>query len=90
GTDHGTAGVAFLAGGAVAGGRVLAHWPGLRPGQLFQNRDLAPTLDLRAVAKGVLAGHLGLPPAALGRVFPASAGVAAVGGLLRETARDAI
>lgn len=83
GTDHGTAGVAFLAGGAVAGGRVLAHWPGLRPWQLFQNRDLAPTLDLRAVAKGVLAGHLGLPPAALGRVFPASAGVAAVSNLIR-------
>ncbi len=83
GTDHGTAGVAFLAGGAVAGGRVLATWPGLRPGQLFQNRDLAPTQDLRALAKGVLAGHLGLPEAALGRVFPGSAGVKGVGGVVR-------
>ena len=29
GTDHGTATVAFLAGGALAGGRVVADWPGL-------------------------------------------------------------
>src|ERR1700728_4190754 len=29
GTDHGTATVAFLVGGAVAGGRVIADWPGL-------------------------------------------------------------
>ena len=83
GTDHGTAGVAFLAGGAVAGGRVLATWPGLRPGQLFQNRDLAPTLDLRALAKGVLAAHLGLSETALGRVFPGSAGVRGAGGVIR-------
>ncbi|HEX4619356.1 MAG TPA: DUF1501 domain-containing protein, partial [Steroidobacteraceae bacterium] len=29
GTDHGTATMAFLVGGAVAGGRVIADWPGL-------------------------------------------------------------
>ncbi len=28
GSDHGTATVAMLAGGAVRGGRVLADWPG--------------------------------------------------------------
>ncbi len=83
GTDHGTATVAFLAGGAVAGGRVVADWPGLRPGQLFQNRDLAPTTDLRAVAKGVLAGHLGLDAPILDAVFPGSAGVGAMAGLMR-------
>ncbi|MBW4089673.1 MAG: DUF1501 domain-containing protein [Proteobacteria bacterium] len=83
GTDHGTGTVAFLAGGAVAGGRVVADWPGLRAGQLFQNRDLAPTTDLLAVAKGVLAGHLGLDAQALGVVFPGSAEVAAMGGLVR-------
>jgi uncharacterized protein (DUF1501 family) len=49
GTDHGTGTAAFLAGGAVAGGRVLADWPGLGTGQLFENRDLQPTLDIRAV-----------------------------------------
>lgn len=82
GTDHGTATVAFLLGGAVAGGRVRADWPGLKPAQLFENRDLAPTTDLRAVAKGVLAGHLGLGDAALARVFPDSRVAAPVGGLV--------
>ncbi|WP_287787562.1 DUF1501 domain-containing protein [Acidiphilium sp.] len=83
GTDHGTATVAFLAGGAVQGGRVMATWPGLKDRQLFQNRDLAPTADLRALAKGVLAAQFGLGPAALARIFPESAAIAPMGGLLR-------
>ena len=82
GTDHGTATVAFLAGGAVAGGRVVADWPGVAAGRLFQNRDLAPTRDLRSVAKGVLAGHLGLGAGALATVFPGSGGVTGLGGLV--------
>jgi uncharacterized protein (DUF1501 family) len=82
GTDHGTGGVALLAGGAVAGGRVVTRWPGLA--RLFEGRDLAPTTDLRAVAKGVLIDHLGLDPAALDRVvFPNSGDIAAVRGLAR-------
>ena len=52
GCDHGTASVAFLAGGAVAGGRVIADWPGLKSANLYENRDLKPTTDLRAVLKG--------------------------------------
>ncbi len=48
GTDHGTAGVAFLAGGAVKGGRVVSDWPGLAARELYENRDLKPTTDLRA------------------------------------------
>ena len=83
GTDHGTATVAFLLGGAVAGGRVLADWPGLGAGALFEDRDLAPTTDLRAVAKGVLVRHFGLTEAALQDVFPNSARAQAAGGLLR-------
>jgi uncharacterized protein (DUF1501 family) len=86
GTDHGTGTVAFLAGGAVAGGKVRADWPGLAQGQLFENRDLAPTAELRALAKGVLAQHLGLGEAALLRVFPGSGGVAPMGGLIRANA----
>ncbi|MDB5414150.1 MAG: hypothetical protein JWR10_2485, partial [Rubritepida sp.] len=82
GTDHGTAGVAFLLGGAVRGGRVLADWPGLAPARLFENRDLAPTMDLRRVAKGLLAGHLGLGPEALARAFPESGDATPLGGLL--------
>ena len=47
GTDHGTATCAFLVGGAVAGGRVVADWPGLASSALYEGRDLRPTLDLR-------------------------------------------
>ena len=83
GTDHGTGGAAFLAGGAVRGGRVLADWPGLRGDQLFEGRDLQPTRDLRAIAKGLLRDHLQLPPAAIAAAFPGSAAVAPEGQLLR-------
>jgi uncharacterized protein (DUF1501 family) len=73
GTDHGTAGVAFLAGGAVNGGRVVGDWPGLAQRDLYQNRDLKPTTDLRGVFKGVLAERFGIREAALARaVFPGS------------------
>lgn len=83
GTDHGTATVAFVLGGAVAGGQVRATWPGLTSSQLFENRDLAPTTDLRAVAKGILSVHLGLGPAALATIFPNSDGVSAMGTIIR-------
>jgi len=84
GTDHGTATALFLGGGAVDGKRVIANWPGLEFAQLFQNRDLAPTTDFRAVAKGVLTAHLGIPQDALSSVvFPGSAGVQPMKELLR-------
>jgi uncharacterized protein (DUF1501 family) len=85
GTDHGTATVAFLAGGAVAGGRVIADWPGLSARVLYQGRDLTPTLDLRSVLKGVLAEHLSVPDRALEQaVFPDSAAAKPLRGLLRS------
>ena len=74
GTDHGTGSVAFVLGGAVAGGHVVADWPGLGSGKLFEDRDLQPTCDLRSVAKGLLAQHLGLGKSALETVFPDSSG----------------
>lgn len=84
GTDHGTGGVAFLLGGAVDGGRVVADWPGLSQAKLFENRDLAPTTDLRAVAKAVLVDHLRLPTAAVdAQVFPSSAAVKPLPKLIR-------
>ena len=84
GTDHGTATAAFLFGGAVAGGRVIANWPGLAPRSLYEGRDLAPTLDLRAALKGVLAEHLGVSARALAaEVFPDSERVKPLSGLLR-------
>jgi uncharacterized protein (DUF1501 family) len=83
GTDHGTGTAAFLIGGAIAGGKVRADWPGLKPSQLFENRDLQQTLDIRAVAKGVLGPHFGITPAQLETIFPNSSDIAAATGLLR-------
>ncbi|MGA7324963.1 MAG: DUF1501 domain-containing protein [Rhodomicrobium sp.] len=83
GTDHGTGTVAFLAGGAVKGGRIVVDWPGLKPHQLFQGRDLNPTTDLRAVAKGVLSDLYGVSARTLAEaVFPGSATVAPMKGLI--------
>jgi uncharacterized protein (DUF1501 family) len=83
GTDHGTATVALLAGGALAGGRVIADWPGLKPANLYEGRDLAPTRDLRGVLKGLLADQFGLSQKALaGPIFPDSGAIAPMKGLV--------
>jgi uncharacterized protein (DUF1501 family) len=85
GTDHGTGAAAFLAGGAVNGGRVLADWPGLSNGALYEGRDLRPTTDLRAVFKGVLCDHLQISAAALDSdAFPASNAAAPRQDLIRS------
>jgi uncharacterized protein (DUF1501 family) len=71
GTDHGTAGAAIALGGAVAGRRVVADWPGLGEGALYQGRDLAPTLTLESLLAGAVAEHFALDPkAAMARLFP--------------------
>ena len=83
GTDHGTATVALLVGGALKGGRVIADWPGLKPADLYQDRDLKPTTDLRAVLKGVLRDHLRADEKALAQtVFPGSEAVKPIAGLV--------
>jgi uncharacterized protein (DUF1501 family) len=83
GTDHGTGAAAFLAGGAVAGGRVQADWPSLSPTALLEGRDLTPTLDLRAVIKGVLHDHLKISDRSLDNtVFPDSAATRRLEGLM--------
>ena len=85
GTDHGTATVALLAGGALKGGRVVADWPGLKPAKLHDGRDLKPTIDLRAVLKGLLKDHLRVDGTALAtNVFPDSSGVKPMPGLLQQ------
>ena len=61
GTDHGTASVAMVLGGAVRGGRVIADWPGLSPSDLQDGRDLRPTTDTRALFSGLLHEHMGVP-----------------------------
>ena len=73
GTDHGTGGAAFVLGGAVKGGRVIADWPGLAKRERFEGRDLRITTDLRAVLRGVLADHLQVATRSLNAdVFPGS------------------
>jgi len=83
GTDHGTASTALILGGAIRRGGVIGDWPTLAQNRLFENRDVYPTLDMRGLFKGVLRDHLGIDRAALDRVvFPDSASVAPVGGLI--------
>ncbi len=84
GTDHGTGGCAFLVGGAVHGGQVIADWPGLTRTALLDNRDLKPTLDLRSVFKAVLDEHMHVDATILAkRVFPDSSGARPLQGLIR-------
>ena len=74
GTDHGTGAVAFVLGGAVQGGQVLADWPGLARKDRFEGRDLRVTTDLRSAMRGLLGQHLKVTRSALdGSVLPGSA-----------------
>jgi uncharacterized protein (DUF1501 family) len=83
GTDHGTASCMVLAGGALKAGGIVGDWPTLQQAKLFENRDLAPTLDVRSVFKGVLADHMGLDKRRLETaVFPNSAEAPPVQGLI--------
>ncbi len=83
GTDHGTGAAALLLGGAVRGRRMLVDWPGLSERQRYQGRDLRATIDLRALAKGLILDHLGVAERALADVFPGSERVAPARDLLR-------
>jgi uncharacterized protein (DUF1501 family) len=83
GTDHGTGGSMFLAGGALRGGRVAGQWPGIGSGELYQDRDVHATTDFRSVFKGVLAAHLGIAESLLeSRVFPGSRAAEPLGDLV--------
>ena len=77
GTDHGQASAAMLLGGAVAGGKVIADWPGLSNGALYEGRDLKPTIDLDSLIAGALAQHYAVEPVRLmASLFPESRGTA--------------
>lgn len=83
GTDHGTASTGLILGGALKKGGIVGDWPGLADNALFENRDTAPTLDMRGLFKGVLADHIGVDRAVLERkVFPDSAAAKPVTGLV--------
>ena len=76
GTDHGTASTALLLGGALRPGGIIGDWPTLQQARLFENRDLAPTLDMRGLFKAVLADHLGVERKVLDNtIFPETTGI---------------
>lgn len=68
GTDHGHATAMMVMGGGVKGGKVYGRWPGLRPEERFEGRDLAVTTDFRTLFGEVLSQHLGARD--LGAIFP--------------------
>ncbi len=72
GTDHGTASAMLALGGGVRGGRVYGNWRGLDGPGLFENRDLAITIDVRSVLSEALRATLAPPD--LTTVFPGFSG----------------
>lgn len=68
GTDHGRGSVAFVLGTAIAGGRVLAQWPGLSQDVLEDGQDLKVTMDYRDILAEVVTQRLGNPN--LSYIFP--------------------
>jgi uncharacterized protein (DUF1501 family) len=84
GTDHGTGGLAMLVGGAVQGGRIVADWPGLGPADLYEGRDLKPTLALDRLVACACAEAFRIEPERVARtLFPDSALGPPLTGLLR-------
>ncbi|MFT5435326.1 MAG: hypothetical protein ACI9OJ_006043, partial [Myxococcota bacterium] len=63
--------------------RVVSDWPGLSDRDLYEGRDLRPTLDTRAVLKGVISGTFDLTTAQVERVFPDSAEARGMYGLMK-------
>ena len=59
GTDHGHGGVMFVMGGGTNGGQVMANWPGLASGQLYQGQDVQVTIDHRDILADVVMKRLG-------------------------------
>ena len=85
GTDHGTGSLAMLLGGAAAGGRVIADWPGLSGPALLEGRDLRPTTSLDALIASSLSEHFGLDqPRVMAALFPDSERAPVLHGLVRS------
>jgi uncharacterized protein (DUF1501 family) len=72
GTDHGTASAAMLFGGGLpGGGKIVTDWPGLASAQLYEGRDLKPTMRFEGMVVQALSAHYGIDPDKFKRtVFP--------------------
>jgi len=62
GTDHGWGTCIFVLGGALKKAGIVSDWPGLKPTNLFEGRDLKATLDARALYGGIVSATLGIDP----------------------------
>ena len=61
----------------IFGGKVVADWPGLSTGALYEGRDLKPTTDLDSLIAGALAQHYALEPSrVMTTLFPETRGTA--------------
>lgn len=65
-TDHGHGGITWVIGGN--GGKIYGEWPGLAPGNTYQNRDLLVSTGFQTIFSEVLHDHLKLHPSK--RIFP--------------------
>lgn len=65
GTDHGVGTCCLLAGGLVDRAQVYSDWRGLKKEQLFEGRDLPPTIDVAAVYAKVIERVFQVKPAVL-------------------------
>ena len=83
GTDHGTGGLAIVAGGNVKGGQILGTYPGLSSAALFEDRDVMPTSSVESIFKTILRNHMGITERALDtKVFPDLKAIKPMGGLI--------
>jgi uncharacterized protein (DUF1501 family) len=73
GTDHGHGNLMIAMGNCISGGRVMAQWPGLDPGELYQQRDLQVTIDYRDILWEILNRRAG--STSLEYIFPGYAPV---------------
>ncbi|MEO1042767.1 MAG: DUF1501 domain-containing protein [Pseudomonadota bacterium] len=76
GSDHGTAGVMLLLGGALRGGQMFGDWPGLKTRHLFDQRDLYPVNSVSEILGTVFSEHLGADPQILAHTNGALRGAA--------------
>ena len=85
GTDHGTGATAMILGGDVKGGRVIADWPGLNNSNLYEGRDLKPTMNLDVLIASIAGQSFGIDPMKVVKtLFPESTMAKPLEGLLRS------
>ncbi|HTY98911.1 MAG TPA: DUF1501 domain-containing protein, partial [Rhodocyclaceae bacterium] len=70
GTDHGHGGLFFVAGGSVAGGRMLGDFAGLADAALNEQRDLPVLADWRDLLAACMGEVCGIGDRTLDAVFP--------------------